>query len=323
MKKGFVTLFTLSALCKCFCGCSQVDFGPGAERAAVIFDIGFSPEGETKAQTPSETNITRLQVAVYGDAGNLEWENTYEYAFSSVKTISGLAEGRKTIVAVANKKVTMPSSLDAFHTIPVYLDENRRDSFVMFGCESAEASVSPALTTIHLRRAVAKISVRSSISSVSEDGKTHEFVPERIYIANVAAKTNMRGDAFDEFVNLREEREQTVNPVIRDLTVAEKTYWVNGGVFNHGADFYVCPNRSSERLTTMIIQAEFDGVECYYPVVIASELLSNTMYRCGVLTISCEGMPNPGDEFSSIRVRFNYENDDWSEGATAERIVFE
>lgn len=323
MKKRFVTLFILYALCGCFCGCSGIGSVPEAERAAVIFDIGFPPEGRTKAQTASETNITRLQVAIYGDGGNLEWENTYEYAFSSVKTISGLTEGRKTIVAVANKKVTMPSSLDEFHTIPVSLDDNRRDSFVMYGCESAEASVSPALTTIHLKRAVAKISVRSSISSVSEDGKTHEFVPERIYIANVATKTNLRGDAFEEFANLREDRELTGNQVIRDLTVAEKEYWVNGGVFNHGVDFYVCPNRSSERQTTMIIEAEFDGLKCYYPVVIASELLANTMYRCGVLTISCEGMPNPGDEFSSIRVQFNYGNDDWDEGKTAEKIIFE
>lgn len=305
------------------CGCSGMDSGPERKNSAVIFDISFFSDGQTRVQTAAETNVTRLQVALYNNAGELEWENSYDYAFSTVKTISGLAEGPKTIVAVANKAVTMPALLSDFQTITVSLDENRRNSLVMYGYERTEASVSPSLTTIHLKRTVAKISVRSSISAVFEDGKAHEFVPERIYLANVATRTNLRGDAFDEFINLREDRQQTGDEILRDFTVAERNYWVSGGVFNHGVDFYVCPNTSASRRTTMIIQAKFDGIVCYYPLIIASELLSNTMYRCGALVVSCEGMPNPEDEFSSIRVRFNYENDDWYDGQTAQSVVFE
>ena len=305
------------------CGCSKMPQTPMGKQAAVIFDIGFLSDEGTKAQTAAETNVTRLQVALYNEVGELEWDNTYEYAFSTVKTISGLIEGPKTIVAVANKEVTMPQSLNDFHTIPVSLNENKRDSFVMYGCESTEASVSPQLTTIHLKRTVAKISVRSSISLVIEDGKTHEFIPEKIYLSNVATKTNLKGDAFDEFINLREDKEQTSDEILRDLTVAEKTYWVSGGVFNHGVDFYVCPNTSESRPTAMIIQAKYDGNICYYPLVVSSELISNTMYKCGAIKITCEGMPNPQDDFSSLRVRFNYESVDWNEGETADSIIFE
>lgn len=305
------------------CGCSKTTPEPEKRQAAVIFDIGFLSDGETKAQTAAETNVTRLQVALYNEAGELEWDNTYEYAFVTVKTISGLTEGPKTIVAVANKAVVIPEKLDDFYTIPVTLGENRRDAFVMYGSENAVASVTPELTTIHLKRSVVKISVRSSLSLSSGDGKTHEFIPERIYLSNVATRTNLRGDAFDEFINLREDKDQTTDEILRDFTVAENTYWVNGAVFNHGVDFYVCTNTSQGRPTAMIIQAKYDGNTCYYPLVVAPELLSNTMYKCGAIKITCEGMPNPEDDFSSLRVRYNYETSDWNEGKTDDSVIFE
>lgn len=321
MKTEIHLLLVISCICACTKSPEQTAGESGG--AAVIFDIGLSADDGTKAQTSAETAIYRLQTGLYNDAGELEWENTYDYAFTTVKTVTGLVEGDKTIVAVANKAITMPATLEEFFDMDVALDENRRDSFVMSGSEKARATVSPGLTTVRLVRAVTKISVRSAISAVWNDGKEHSFCPERIYLSNVATRTNLRGDAFDEFVNLREEPCQTEDAVIRDFTVSEKDYWVSGGVFNHGVDFYVCPNASEERKTTLIIQASYDGRTCYYPLVVADTLRCNTMYRCGAIVISCEGMPEPDDEFSSIRVRYGYSSEDWSTGKTDERVVFE
>lgn len=312
----------LAALAVCLCGCQKTVPEPAGTGAAVIFDIDFLSDDGTRALN-AETNVNRLQVGLYNAAGELEWENTYNAAFSTMKTITGLTEGPKTVVAVANKEITMPVTLEEFYTIPVSLGDNRRDAFVMSGTESAEASVAPVITTIHLRRLVAKISVRNALSTVWDDGKQHTFSPTRIYLANVATQTDLRGGTYGEFVNPREETEQTKDETLRDFTVAERDYWVSGGVFNHGVDFYVCPNASAERKTTLIIQAEYDGQVCYYPLVISDELIQNTMYRCGAITISCGGMPSPADDFTSIRVSYNYETADWTPGSTPDSIKFE
>lgn len=313
----------LAALTVCQCGCKKTGPEPAMDGAAVIFDIDFLSADGTKAQTSAETNVNRLQVGLYNVAGELEWENTYEYAFTTMKTITGLLKGPKTIVAVANKEVTMPATLEEFYAIPVSLEENRRDAFVMCGTETAEASVDPEITTIHLRRLVTKVTIRSALSVSWTDGKQHTFAPTRIYLANVATETNLRGDVFDEFVNPREETGQTKDEVLRDFTVAERDYWVSGGVFNHGVDFYVCPNGSTERKTTLIIQAEYDGQTCYYPLVVSDKLLMNTMYCCGAIKITCGGMPSPADDFSNIRVSYNYENSDWLSGTTPDSIIFQ
>ena len=311
-----------AALAVCLSGCKKTIPEPAVNSAAVIFDIDFLSGDGTKVQTSAETNVNRLQVGLYNAAGELEWENTYEYAFSTMKTVTGLMEGQKTIVAVANKQVAMPATLKEFYAISVSLEDNKRDAFVMSGAETTEASVDPKVTTIHLRRLVSKITVRSALSVSWTDGKQHTFSPTRIYLANVATKTNLKGNIFDEFANPREKTEQTKNENLRDFTVAERDYWVNGGVFNHGLDFYVCPNGSTERKTTLIIQAEYDGQTCYYPLVVSDELVMNTMYRCGAIKITCGGMPSPSDDFSSIRVSYNYESDDWASGTTADSVIF-
>lgn len=323
MIRKLFLLAMFAALAVCLSGCKKTLPEPTVYGAAVILDIDFLSGDVTKAQTSAETNVNRLQVGLYNAAGELEWENTYEYAFSTIKTITGLTEGPKTIVAVANKQVTMPATLEEFYAVPVSLEENRRDAFVMSGTETAEASVDPKVTTIHLRRLVSKITVRSSLSVSWTDGKQHTFSPTRIYLANVATKTNLKGDVFEEFANPREENAQTKDEILRDFTVAERDYWVSGGVFNHGVDFYVCPNSSPERKTTLIIQAEYDNRTCYYPLVVSDELIMNTMYRCGAVKITCGGMPSPSDDFSSIRVSYNYESADWVPGATHDSIIFE
>ena len=310
------------AVC-CLSACKKTGPEIAMDGAAVIFDIDFLSGDGTKAQTSAETNVNRLQVGLYNALGELEWENTYEYAFTTMKTITGLMEGSKTIVAVANKEVKMPATLEEFYSIPVLLEDNRKDAFVMSGTETAEASVDPTVTTIHLRRLVSKIRFFKPLIVSWTDGKSHDFVPEKVYIANVATKTNMKGDAFGEFINLREEPEQTKVDVLRDFTVAELDNWVSGRAFNRGVNYYVCPNGSSEHKTTLVIQARYDGQVCYYPLVVSDELLMNTMYECGTIKITCGGMPSPSDDFTNIRVSYNYESADWASGTTPDGIIFQ
>lgn len=291
--------------------------------ASLRLSFDLCEDALTKAQSAAESSVSLLQVGIYDADGHKEWEKSYEGAFSVPKTVSGLREGRKTIVALANKSITMPDILEDFFSIPTSLSDNRRNSFVMVGSAGAIADVQPSEVTVHLERIAAKISFRNAILLNWTSSPPADFAIEAVYVANAGVESTLAADGgADPALNPRASLEQTADEVLRDLTVSELVSWKGSGdVFNKGVDFYVYPNSTSTR-TTLVIRTRFDGHTSYYPLVIDRPIERNTQYRCGSITITTDGMPSPADEFSSIRINYKYESSDWSEQSIGDAISF-
>lgn len=314
----------LTVLCLALIASSCTQAVPDKTHGASIQLLFEDIDGTlSKAQSNSESNVSRLQAGIYDIDGRLEWEQTYENAFSVAKTISGLEAGEKTVVAVANKEIVMPERLEDFFRIPTSLAENRRGAFVMVGKTGVIADTKPGSATVRLERIAAKISFRSSIILNWNCTPPSDFRIEAVYVANAGAESDLSasGDAAPS-INLRHETQQTSDEALRDLTYAEFSSWKGSGdIFNNGVDFYVYPNDTQTR-TTLIIRTSFNGHTSYYPLVIDRPIERNTQYRCGTITLTCDGMPSPSDEFSSVKVSYIYESEDWSEQNIGDAISF-
>lgn len=325
MKKLSLTPILLSVCLFTFSSCREnIPVNLDDKGSAVIINVETSFDSdESKASLMNwEASINRLQIGIYNSAGECEWDNTYTSSFTNTRTVSGLTEGEKTIVAVANKEIVMPATLDEFDRISVSLKDNTREHLVMSGKVKTVACTAPEIATISLRRIVAKISFRNALIVSWNEGKQHGFSFERVYIANVASKSDLNGGCYGEFVNLRENKDISDDEGIRSLTVSDYKSWIENGAYNGGVDFYVCPNVSEDRKTAFIIQAKYDGRTCYYPLVIADEILSNTQYNCGKIVLTCEGMENPEDDFLSNRASLCYTKAEWDDSPNMEDVTF-
>lgn len=313
----------MGALALLACSCVQKgDASMAGKRASILlsFDAG---ETVSKTQSSSESNVVMLHAAIYNEEGKLEWERKYDNAFSVAKTISGLEAGEKTVVAVANKEITMPEQLDDFFSIPTVLSDNRRDAFVMVGQAKAKADTSPAEAIVKLERIAAKISFRSSILLNWNCTPPSDFKIAAVYISNAGMRSDLSGSGEAEpELNPRTSTDLTSDALLRDFTCSEFSSWKGSGdIYNKGVDFYLYPN-STQKRTALIIKTNFNGHYSYYPLVIDCPIEKNTLYRCGTITLTCDGMSSPDEDFSSIKISYKYDSLDWTEENLGDAISF-
>lgn len=273
-------------------------------------------------QTEAEKNINLLTLAVYDNDGVLEWTRDYTGPKSANYTITGLVAGPKTIVAIANRKVTVPKSLEDVYSTVSSLAENSRESFVMFGTGKAVADYDSETAVIRISRLAAKFRLHGSIITRWEVDEPEQFDILGIYVANAGGNVDFAGNDRGPNYNLRTVESCSDNPAVKDLTVASKIRWSNGGAFNGGTDLYAYPNSDVKNRTAVLIKASFDNRICYYPIVIDQSVTGNTLYNFGDIVISCEGAPNPWSDFEKVRIDYSIEISDWVYSQLSPEYVF-
>lgn len=278
-------------------------------------------------QTTEEKKISVLNLAVYRPDPNkgyvYEWSKSFPEAGSNY-IISGLIAGDKTVVALANADIpSFPETLDGFLALKSNLKENAADKLVMTGSVTCKAGTEPEAATLSLNRIAAKFLVDGDIKTDWIDGGNHEFDIQTIYLANVTTEANYLYVGDEPSLNLRKDMEYTSDGGYKTLTVAEKVSWTPGQKFNGGVVFFGYPNASNKKVTVgeeqrgdtrtaVLIKATYDGKTCWYPLKIDQEIKNNTLYRIGDITITCEGVPNPWNDFNRIMVKYSIEVVDWT-----------
>ena len=278
-------------------------------------------------QTSEEKKISVLNLAVYKsdpDKGYVyEWSKKFDKTQSSY-VITGLTAGDKTVVALANADISsFPETLDGFLALRSNLKENSADKLVMTGSVTCKAGTAPEAATLSLNRIAAKFLVDGDIKTDWIDGGNHAFDVQAIYLANVTTEASYLYMGNEPSLNLRKDTEYTTDSGYKTLTVAEKVNWIPGQKFNGGVAFFGYPNASNKKVTVggqqrgdtrtaVLIKATYDGNTCWYPLKIDQEIKYNTIYHIGGITITCEGVPNPWDDFNRIMVKFNIEVVDWT-----------
>lgn len=315
MKKLFY-LFLAASLPMLGASCTKSGYSvpESVPTAMLVVDLKGLPMGtraDVQYQSDTEKQVSRVDIAIYDGNGNLEWTKHYEDDRSSRQVITGLAEGKKTIAVVTNKFIEIPATLDGFKACVTDLNDNTRTNFVMTGMGEGIASADPDPVEIKLARTVAKFTVDGNITTEWEGDAPQSFDITDIYLANVTVSSDFfHSGAASPTVNLRTSRELTSDAGYREMTVASKLDWSSGRQFNGGVSFYGMPNTTSTR-TAVMIKAEYDGRDCWYPLVIDREIRNNTLYEIGDIKITCEGTSDPADPFTKVKVLFSLKVMDW------------
>lgn len=276
--------------------------------STLVIDVRGLPLSITKTET--ERGISLLDLAVYDDSGVLEWSSHLDSPTNARQTATGLEAGKKTVCAVANlPTVCFPQTLEEFESFTSVLGDNG-EGFVMTGSEAGEASPNPEPVTVKLSRIAAKVSLEGFIVTDWTEKAPATFDITDVYLANVSAESDLSFSPGEPSVNLRSGVDVVADTLLRVLTVAPKGSWEPGDPFNGGVSFYGYPN-SSEARTCVMIKALYDGRVCYYPLVMDREIRSNTWYRIGNVTLTCEGVENPWDDFTMVKTSFEITISDW------------
>lgn len=315
MKKVFLIAIA-GALVLC-ASCNKEPQASASREGEVVVDIEGLPivmtkAGETEYQTDNEKKISQIDIAVYDASGVLEWHKHYtDNRTSRRQTITGLTVGKKTIAVVANYTFEMPATLTALQTLASDLKDNSRSNFVMSGFADAVASANPEPVSLKLQRVCAKFLVDGVIRTEWDGDAPLSFDITDIYLANAAtASTFTYNGTAGPSINLRTSVELTDDTVYRDLTVAPKMSWTPGSQYNNGLSFYAYPNSDGAR-TCVMIKAMYEDEVTYYPLVIPQEIRNNTLCRIGDITITCQGVDNPWEDFTKVKVVFDIEVVDW------------
>lgn len=276
--------------------------------ATLVVDVQGLPLNVTRSE--ADRGISLLDIAVYDDSGYLEWSSHLDNPTNARQTATGLQAGTKTVCAVAGLAVEeMPRTLEGFRALASGLRDNGV-GFVMAGSEAGEASSRPEPVTVKLSRLAAKVSLEGSIVTDWAETPPSTFDIMDVYLADVSEESTLAFAPSEPSVNLRSSVELTGDSVLRALTWASVENWTDGEPLTGVVSFYCYPN-VSETHTCVMIKALYDGRVCYYPLVIDREIKSNTWYRIGDVTITCEGVENPWDDFTKVKASFEISISDW------------
>lgn len=339
MKKISIILAGLAMMTACNKSGGDIVRTAAADSQIILNIAGVAEQTKagTELQTTDEKTISVLNIAVYKsdpDRGYVfEWSKKYTEARANY-IITGLTAGDKTVVALANASIaSFPETLDGFKALKSDLKENASDNLVMTGSVACKASANPESATLSLNRIAAKFVVDGAIKTDWIDGEDHVFNIQAIYLANVTTAASYVYAGDEPSLNLRKDMEYTADSEYKALTVAEKATWTPGEKFNGGAVFFGYPNASNRKIsvgeeqrgdtrTAVLIKATYDGNVCWYPLRIDQEIKNNTIYRIGDITVTCEGTPNPWDDFNRILTTFSIEVIDWTFNEVGSQFEF-
>ena len=265
-----------------------------------------------------DMTLKNVQVIVFNDKGKLE--KSTNLATNTTSLTLDVLPGRKTVWAVANivskiNESTIPTVSDL--SSKVYdLENNAIDKLSMSG--SAEKNVSMddcsmELIVKHMACKVVLDGVKRSFTN--SDYSIIPLTVKKIYLSNVAGKCSFgcEGEMPSLWYN-------QLGVIPSDLATSVKALIVDdglnvslpeGGSYNFTHTFYAFPNPSTDpvyggtwspRQTRLVLECDYGGNTCYYPVTITGPLVRNKVYHISMLTLKKPGSTspdNPNTEVSS------------------------
>ena len=294
---------------------------------------------ETKALVSgnADMGLEDVQIFVFDRNGNLETSTGVVSPDSEIEL--EVVPGSKTLWAAGNLPYAMnPANLAEFEAETFSLDDNSLDKFLMSDKKTVMVTSADEVD-FSLRRLACKIVIDKIVRDFTEPA--YAEIPlyiKKIYLSNLSYTTNLLAEAGvpDYFCvqkgvigDITEEMEELVVDSGINYTLNE------GGIYNVSHTFYALPNgvttdtnggtSFSPRRTRLIVQCEYNGQTCYYPVTLPGivggergSLERNKVYRITALTLKRPGSGDPdvpSGQVSSVQdCNFNITVDSWSTG---------
>lgn len=336
MKKILFVFAAVSALCAC-----AKDIQPAAfEDRPVTLNLNVAPAG-TKAYVTENADLAldKVQVMVFNNRGDLE--ATTDYVSSNSQLSLNVIPGTKTLWAVGN----LPAKCTAVDLEELLMNEysltnNTTTKLIMSDCQELTITQSGTIQ-FGLKRLACKIVLEKIVRDFEE--AAYEEIPlnvKKVYLSNVSNLSNLvaaAGVPSSFCVQMG---------VIGNLNAAGKALLVDENLNTTLMDgdydatvhtFYAYPNGVTDdefggssfeaRRTRLIVECEYNGKTCYYPITLPGikdgnrgVLERNKVYRITELTLRRPGSPYPdvpGEEVSSVQsCSFTIQVENWSTGHT-------
>lgn len=317
MKKFFV--YAAGMLAMAVCGCQEKEIADVvAPSEEITLDVCVPVSEMTRiTDVGDESALTGIQAFVFRKDGSLD-----AWASSSGNTLSiqCTAGERDISVLVNSPEIKDITTFSALRSKVSLLSDNGVGSLVMSGTVSVTLSSSSSVT-VPVSRKAARVSIERIVTDFDlEQYKNAEFKITGIYLVNVAGDapyfgTGQPGVWYNRMENAGELPALLSSGKLSVPVTGQAPYEVS----HH---FYCYPNPTGEdisettwspRKTRLVVEAELDGVTCYYPMTMPV-IESNHLYTVTELKITKPGSSSPDIPVVKEDVSFVIEVADWDEG---------
>ncbi|MBP5522307.1 MAG: hypothetical protein J6X82_07815 [Bacteroidales bacterium] len=315
--KTIIKLMTAASVAALALSCTKdIDFiETQPQTVPLTVNVGTVVTRATVNGTEDMT-LKNVQVIVFNDKGKLE--KSSNLATNTTSLTLDVLPGKKTVWAVANivskiSESAIPSIVDLSSKI-YDLENNAVDKLSMSGFAEKTVSLdacSMELLVKHMACKVVLDGVKRSFTN--PDYAVIPLTVKKIYISNVAGKCSFgcEGEMPSLWYNQLGIIPTSLPASVKALTVDDglNISLPEGGSYNTTHTFYAFPNPSTDpvaggtwspRQTRLVLECDYGGNTCYYPITITGPLLRNKVYHISMLTLKKPGSTSPDDPNTEV-----------------------
>lgn len=298
----------------------STDDGAQAVLALTVTDSYYS---KASGVNPSEEKrINDIQVFLFSADGSLDAYQAVQGTALQVRCTSG----PKRLYVFANApSLSGYAAESALKSAVTRLSDNYAGAFVMAsGLKEVNVSAGDNSLAVVVSRVAARVEIAritNAMSSAQHQGKVFKVLAA--YLTNVAANTSLDLSALPtDYYNKMGFHSSEVDALVYDnYSGGIQLSWQQSISDPHY--LYAYPNPSTDastnggswspRSTKLVIKASLDGAVYYYPIVIATPLVSNKSYRIEELKITRPGSISEDIPVSIADCTFTLTVSDWSQ----------
>lgn len=303
---------------------------PLAEQRANMADIRFTIDDSAVSYTKSTSSnseglATDIQIAVYAPSGQLYTSG--EITGNSLTLSVPVEIGGYSVAALVNGTASLGSCVTFDKTTGLLsaLTSNglSNNELEMFGSVSSQTFHAGKSCTVPVTRIPAKVEIDKIVNMIPSKP---DFTVKSVYLINVNTSSSVTGVVSSAVWKQQRKYVSTETDVVR------YTYDAVGSKLDYGKSYetphyfycYANPTTSdtssptwSPRYTRLVVEADYNGHTCYYPINIVGAgnvLLSGYKYVITQLTITGPGSDDPDVPISRTDASFNVSVQDWGNG---------
>ncbi len=310
MKRILIYALLLGAMISCYKQGNQFD-----ENLPEKVKLSISlPQASTKmADVGNDANVKNVQVFVFRSSGDLD---TYAYSTTTSFDLT-CTTGPKKIYALVNAPdLSSITNLSGLQNASSNLIDNKREGLIMVKDTTLNVLTDMSLN-LKMKRLAARICLKSIQNSMeSQQHKNMSFKVNSIYLINVVGDRRYFSATTPTVWYNKLERTTELGRLLSDDLVNNQIGY--GETYNTNHYFYCYPNSQSEdsssstwspRYTRLVVEANFGGKLCYYPVSIPN-IQQNKAYSIS-LVVTIPGSTSPDNPIEKINQGITIEVEEW------------
>lgn len=294
-------------------------------------DIRFSIDDSAATPTRStslnvENSISDIQIAVYSPSG--QFCTGGEISGGTLTLSVPVEMAGYSVAALVNAGASLSSckTLEKISDLQSSLSGNKPAAgsiLEMFGVAGKQTFHSGTTCVVPVSRIPAKVEIDKIVNQIPSKP---DFTIKSIYLINVNTSSNVAG-GVSSAVWKQQRKLQPLETDVLEYTCDKIEKKLDfGGSYDTPHYFYCYANPTtadtssptwSPRYTRLVVEADYNGTTCYYPISIVGSgktLDSGNEYVITQLTITGPGSDDPDVPISKMDASFSVTINDWGKG---------